>query len=185
MEFSNIVLGLFLLVLGRKLFWLFVSIVGFLFGMGFAGLVFPDQPQWIQVLFALGAGFLGALLAVFAQRVAFAFAGFYGGFYFALILSESFGSGANNIVICTFVGVIGAVVATLIMDWVIIVFSCLVGAGAVVGASGLGQGMSVIVFLLLVLTGAFVQTRLLPQAKPYDGSKGQKKRRGVKTALDS
>jgi len=169
MGFSNIVLGLVLLVLGRKLFWLFVSIAGFLFGMGFAGLVFPDQPQWVQVLFALGAGFLGALLAVLAQRVAFAFAGFYGFFYFALIVAESFGWGTNNIVICTFVGVIGAVVATLIMDWVIIVLSCLVGAGAVVGASGLGQGMRIIVFLLLVITGAFVQTKLLPQAKPKEG----------------
>ncbi len=165
MEFSHIILGLCLLVLGRKLFWLFVSIAGFLFGMGFAGLVFPDQPQWIQVLFALGAGFLGALLAVLAQRVAFAFAGFFGGFYFALILAEVFGLGANSIVICTVVGVIGAVVASLIIDWVIIVLSCLVGAGAVVGASGLGQGMRIIVFLLLVFMGAFVQTRLLPQAK--------------------
>ena len=134
MDFYNIVLGLILLVLGRKLFWLFVSIVGFLFGMGFSGLVLPDQQQWIQLLFALGAGFLGALLAVLAQRVAFAFAGFYGGFYFTLILGESFGSGANNLVICTVVGVIGAVAAFLIMDWVIIGLSCLVGAGAVVDA---------------------------------------------------
>jgi len=85
MELPGIVLGLVLLVFGQKLFWLFVSIVGFLFGMGFAGLVFPDQAQWVPILFALGAGFLGALLAVVAQRVAFAFAGFYGGFYLALI----------------------------------------------------------------------------------------------------
>ena len=65
MEFPGIVLGLVLLVVGRNLFWLFVSIVGFLFGMGFAGMIFPDQPQWIQVLFALGTGFLGALILIF------------------------------------------------------------------------------------------------------------------------
>jgi hypothetical protein len=64
--------------------------------MGFADLVFSDQPQWIHFLFALGAGFVGALLAVLAQRGAFAIAGFYGGFYFALILSESFGIGETT-----------------------------------------------------------------------------------------
>jgi hypothetical protein len=51
------------------------------------------------------------------------------------------------------------------MDWVIVGFSCLVGAGGVVGASGLGQGMQIIVLLLLVIAGTFVQTKLLPQAK--------------------
>ena len=165
MEFFNIIFGLILLVFGRKLFWLFVSIVGFLFGMGFAGLIFPDQPQWIQVLFALGTGFFGALLAVLAQRIAFAITGFYGGFYFALILAQSFGSGENSLVMCTVVGVIGAVFATLIMDWVIIVLSCLVGAGAIVEASGLGQEMRIMVFLLLVIIGASIQIRLLPHSR--------------------
>ncbi len=165
MGISSIILGVILLVFGRKLFWLFISIVGFLFGMGFAGLVFPDQPQWIQVLFALGAGFFGALLAVLAQRVAFVLAGFYGGFHLALILSQSFASGRNSIVLFAVVGVIGAVFATLIMDWVIIVLSCLLGAGTIVEASGLGQEMRVIVFLLLVITGAFIQIRLLPHSK--------------------
>ena len=166
MGISSIILGVMLLVFGRKLFWLFVSIVGFLFGMGFAGLVFPDHPPWIQLLFALGAGFLGAFFAVLLQRLAFAFAGFYGGFYLALILSHSFGIGGNNIASFTAFGVIGAVFATLIMDWAINVLSCLVGAGTVVEASGLGQELRVVVFLLLVITGAFIQIRLLPHSKP-------------------
>jgi hypothetical protein len=48
-------------------------------------LLLPDQAQWICFLVAVGAGFLGTLLAVLAQRVAFALAGFYGGAYLALI----------------------------------------------------------------------------------------------------
>jgi len=86
-------------------------------------------------------------------------------------VAEPFGLGVNNVVLCTFSGVIGAVVAALVMDWVIIALSCLVGAGAVVGASGLGQGMRIIVFLSLVIAGAFVQTKLLPQARQYDAGK--------------
>jgi hypothetical protein len=61
--------------------------------------------------------------------------------------------------------VIGAVIATLIMDWAIIVISSLVGAGAIVGALALGQSIRIIVFLALVAAGILVQARLLPQSK--------------------
>ena len=161
----NLVLGLILLVFGRKLFWLFVAIAGFLFGMQFGGLILPDQPHWIRLLIALGAGILGALLAVLAQRVAFALAGFYGGSYLALILAQSFGAGGRSILLFVLAGVIGAVVATLIMDWAIIVISSLVGAGAIVEALAQGQSISIIVFLALVAAGVLVQARLLRQYK--------------------
>ena len=161
----NIILGLILLVFGLKLFWLFVAIAGFLFGMQFGYLIFPNQPHWIVFLVGLGAGFLGAFLAVLAQRVAFALAGFYGGSYLALILAQSFGAGDSSIVLFIVAGVIGAVIAALIMDWAIIVLSSLVGAGAIVGALAPGQSIRVIVFLALVAAGIFVQARLLPQSK--------------------
>jgi Domain of unknown function (DUF4203) len=161
----NLFLGLILLVLGLKLFWLFVAIAGFLFGMQFGDLILPDQAHWIRLLIALGAGFLGALLAVLAQRVAFALAGFYGGSYLALILAQSFGAGGSSILLFVVAGVIGAVIATLIMDWAIIVISSLVGAGAMVEALALGQSIRIIVFMVLVVAGILVQARLLPQSK--------------------
>jgi hypothetical protein len=49
----HILLGLILLVFGLKLFWLFVAIAGFLFGMRFGDLILPDQPHWILFLVAL------------------------------------------------------------------------------------------------------------------------------------
>ena len=170
MNLSYIILGLILLLFGRRLFWLFVAIAGFLVGMRIAGVMLADQPQWLRVCVAIGAGLLGALLVVLAQRVAFALAGFYGGSYLALSGAQSFGAGGHSILVFVIGGVVGAVFAILIMDWAIIVLSCLVGAGAIVEALGLRQIISVIVFLVLVITGALVQSRLFPQSKERGAS---------------
>jgi hypothetical protein len=165
MPLFNLILGLTLLVFGRKLFWLFVAIAGFLFGIQFGSLLLLDHPQWVRLLVALGAGFLGALLGILAQRVAFALAGFYGGAYLALIAAQWFGPVGVSVPLFIVGGVVGAIIATLIMDWAIIVISSLVGAGAVVEASALGQRVSIIVFVVLATAGILVQARLLPRSK--------------------
>lgn len=161
MGFSSIIVGLILLVFGRKLFWLFIAIAGFLVGMALSSVVLADQPEWVLLLVALGAGLLGALLAVFAERVAFALAGFYAGSYLALIAAQSFGGDGNSILWFVFGGVIGGVFASLIMDWAIIVLSCLVGAGAIVQTLHLGQAEGFFVFVVLVIAGTFLQRRLM------------------------
>ena len=166
MGLSNIVLGLILLIFGRKLFWLFVGIGGFLLGMQFGGMVLPDQAQWVRVLISVGAGVLGALLAVLVQRVAFGLAGFYGGAYVALRLAGSLGAGGSGIIFFVVGGVLGVVFAILVMDWAIIVLSCLVGAGAIIEALNLGLTATMIIFLVLVIIGIGVQSRLMqPPAK--------------------
>jgi hypothetical protein len=165
MPLFNLILGLTLLVFGRKLFWLFVAIAGFLFGVQFGSLLLPDYPQWVRLSVALGAGFLGALLAILAQRVAFALAGFYGGAYLALIAAQSSGAVAVSVPLFIVGGIVGAIIAILIMDWAIIVISSLVGAGAVVEASALGQRVGIIVFVVLATAGILVQARLLPRSK--------------------
>lgn len=165
MEFYNILLGLILLVFGRKLFWLFVAIAGFLVGMEFTRVILADLPRWILVVVALGAGLVGALLVVMAERVAFALAGFLAGSYFAVILAHSLGATGNNILLFAVGGVIGAVFAALIMNRAIIFLSCLVGAAAVVKGLGLGQEMSSFVFVVLVILGALVQTRLMKRSR--------------------
>ena len=166
MELLKIILGLILLVFGRKLFWLFVAIAGFMVGMEFVAVILADQPPWIVLVLALGAGLLGALLAVFAQRVAFALAGFYAGAYLALILAQSFFPAGDRLVFFAVGGVIGGVFAALVVDQTIILLSCLVGAGAIVEALGMGKMVSIIVFVVLVATGAWVQARVMNRSAP-------------------
>jgi hypothetical protein len=161
----GVILGLVLLVFGRKLFWLFVAITGFLVGVALSSAFLPDQPKWIILCVGLGAGLLGALLAVFAERLAFALAGFYAGSYLALILSQSLDGGGNSIIWFVLGGVMGAVIASLIMDWAIIVLSCLVGAGAILQALQLGQTASLVIFAVLLTTGIVIQRKLMVRSQ--------------------
>jgi hypothetical protein len=161
MKFLMIVLGLIMLVFGRKLFWLFVAIVGFLVGMEFTKLLLADQPIWVQLLGGLVAGLLGALLAIFVQRIAFILAGFFAGAYFALLLAHPLGVAGASLILAVACGVIGAIVVALLMDWAIIVLSCLVGAGAIVSQLRLRDTNTAIIFFVLVIIGIFVQAKLM------------------------
>lgn len=165
MEFYSVLLGLILLILGRKLFWLFVAIAGFLVGLEFARVILADHARWVLILFGLGAGLVGALLAMLLERVAFALAGFFAGAYLALILGQSLGADRAGILFLAAGGVIGALIAAVIMDRAIILLSSLVGAGAVVEGLALGLRESWIVFVLLVIAGVLVQARLMNPAR--------------------
>lgn len=167
MEFYYFFAGLLLLLSGRKLFWLFVAVAGFLVGMEFAGMFLMHQANWIRLLTALGAGVAGALTALFAQRVAFAFAGFYAGAFLVMFLTGSFGVSFDPLPFFVVGGVASALIAVLLMDRAIMAISCLVGAGAIVQALGPGPGpvIRVILFILLVIAGVFAQTRFLTPSK--------------------
>ena len=167
MHFFNIILGLIMLIFGRKLFWLFVGIVGFLAGMKFAGMLFADQSPWMLILGGLAAGVIGALLAAFFQRLAFALGGFFGGAYFALIVAQPLGIAEHSMLLAVVGGGIGAIVAILLMDWAIIVISCLVGAGTIVPQLGFRQSKSAIIFVVLVIIGIFVQEKLMERTREH------------------
>jgi hypothetical protein len=91
MLIGRILAGALLLVLGRKLFWLFVAVVGFATGLMLATRFFQTQPEWLQLLIGIGFGLVGALLAYFFQEIAIAVAGFLAGGYIALSLTVSRG----------------------------------------------------------------------------------------------
>jgi len=165
MHFLKIALGLIVLILGRKIFWLSVAIVGFLVGMELTDMLLADQPTWVLLLGGLAAGLLGALLAVFAQRVAFGLAGFFAGAYLTLIVAQSLGAGGTSMILPIVGGVVGALVAVLLMDWAIIVLSCLVGAGTIVAQLQLSPKGSAIAFAVLVMIGILLQAKLMERSQ--------------------
>ena len=167
MEIYNLVFGVILLLFGRRLFWLLIGIVGFLFGMEITGLYFAGQPQWLQLLIGIGIGCLGALLAVVAQRVAFTVGGFFAGVFLALKVSQTVAMPENvaTLLLIFGVGVICAIVAALVMDQAITLLACLVGAGAIVVELHLGLAPSFAIFVLLTGAGFLIQEKLLPPPK--------------------
>ena len=76
----TILAGLALLTLGRRLFWLFVGLVGFAVGVALAA-QFVQGPEWQVLVIALAAGLVGILFALVLQQAALALAGFIAGAY--------------------------------------------------------------------------------------------------------
>ncbi len=161
MKILLIVTGIVMLILGRKLFWLFVAMAGFLAGLEFAAVLLPDQTLWVLLLVGITLGLVGLVVAILAQRVGFALAGFYGGAYLLFMAAQSYGIGADSIIPPLVGGVIGALVAILILDWALILLSSLAGAGAIVTGLGLEHTIGAVLFVLLAVAGAAVQRLLM------------------------
>lgn len=156
-----IVAGALLLVAGRKLFWLFIAITGFFVGVEVAADLFSNQPEWVTWVFAVGAGVIGAVLAMLFERVAFALAGLYAGGYLAMLMVDQLGLSLPDLGVFLVGGIIGAVLATLVMDWAIIILSSLVGAGLIVAALGLEALQAGVAAGAMAAAGIVIQAALM------------------------
>ena len=166
---ADFVAGALLLALGRKLFWLFVAIAGFYVGVEFVRVLLAGQPSWLMWVVGVGAGLIGALLAMLFQRVGFALGGFYAGGYAALIVAERFAPGAVGGATFVIGALVGALFAAWVMDWAIIVLSCLVGAALVVASLRLEGLASLLVYAVLVAIGIIAQVWLMSAARTASG----------------
>lgn len=159
-----IIIGLMLLLFGRRLFWLFVAFSGFMVGFQFSEMMIPYSSQWIQVTVALGVGIVGALVAILIQRMAFVLAGFFAGLYMVMLATHSFAH--SDIFAFWFIlgGVFGAVAGYVFIDWAIIALSAMIGAGlivnALIGVLRFSPAISMICFMILSVIGALVQMQL-------------------------
>ena len=164
----HITVGGILLLVGRRLFWLFVMIAGFLFGAALANDLLIEYPRWVVWITAALSGIIGALLAVFLQRLGFVIAGFYGGGYLAIILVQSFGWPISGTAVSIAGGFLGALFAAFALDWAIIVLSSLAGAGIIVAALELQPIMNLLAGAGLAGIGIVAQAAQLRhlQSKP-------------------
>ena len=170
MPLVNAILGLFLLLFGRPLYWAFVAIAGFLLAGRFAEIYFADYSAGVQLLIALAAGILGAVIAIIAQRVAFALAGAYAGGYLALGAFAPSTPDVQPIVWIVIGAVIGGIIAAIVMDWAIIGLSSLVGAWAIATSLPLGHVMAAIAFLVLLVIGVVFQSSQMDRYPNATGS---------------
>jgi hypothetical protein len=155
-------LGIVLLFFGRKLYWAFIAIAGFLIGMELANEYLADKDQWIRIAAAVGAGVLGAIIGMFLQRLAFAIGGFYAGAYLALRILNHFNIQGDPHVWELIGGVIGAIVAAVVMDWAIIIISSLAGSAAIFSVfPQMEPQMMDVLFLLVAAVGIIFQAQSL------------------------
>lgn len=157
----RIVVGIALLFLGRKAFWLFVGGVGFVLGMYLATQAIQSPRGWIVLVIALVAGLIGALLALVLQQIAVGLAAFVAGGYVAWNLVDMLGLAAPAAWEPWLVFVIGGVLFALLIgalfEWALIVLSSITGATLIVQSVGLEDGVQALVFAILVAAGIVVQ----------------------------
>src|SRR5512143_3113043 len=123
--------------MGRRLFWLFVAVVGFLSGVALGPRLFPEASQTLTLLVALGLGVLGAVLTLVFKRLAVGLAGFLIGGYIGLMLGGSLQLNVGSLPSWFFFlvgGIIGAVLVAALFDWALIILSAITGAALVVSA---------------------------------------------------
>jgi hypothetical protein len=156
----NMVFGLIVLTLGRKLFWLFVGLIGFAVGFHYGAAVWQLHSQLLLFGIATLAGIIGAVLAVFFQKIAVGLAGFAGGGYITLNLINLLGIRLVQLQWLPYLvgGVIGMLMLFFIFDWALIFISSLAGASMITQSLTLSPGLEFGLFLILVICGLVTQT---------------------------
>jgi len=154
----GVLIGVVVLFFGRKLFWLCVAAVGFAVGVEIAPLL-VNESSLLALLIALVFGVLGALLALFLQKVAIAVLGFLAGGKLATAIAASFfvHYAQYSTIIFVIGGVIGAILLLAVFGWALIVVSSFIGAYLIQSAIVLPPTGSTLVFIGLAVVGIFVQ----------------------------
>ena len=160
---ATLLLAVVLLFFGQRIYWLFVGIIGFFAGMNLATHWLTPQPEWLVLVIAVGAGLLGAVLAIFAQRLAVGLAGFFAGGHFALLLLPNLGYATSDrvaLVVFVLVGIVAAILAVALFDWALIILSALIGAALIANWAVDASNIRALVFLGLFVLGFAVQASM-------------------------
>jgi len=162
MNFAFIAAGVLLLILGRKLFWLFVALVGFLTGLTYIPSILPGQPDSVIFAISLIAGLFGALLAVLLQKFAVGLAGLAAGGYVAHYLLQmiTFDVGQYQWMAIAAGALIGAAMAGSMYDWALILLTSVSGAALITQNIPIGMPLSAVLFAGLTIFGIIAQARM-------------------------
>ena len=163
MQFSvslvGALIGAVILFFGRKLFWLCVAAVGFAAGIEIAPHLIHEPSPLLALTVALVLGLIGALLALFLQKIAIAVVGFLAGGKLAGAIAAAFfvQYAQHSTIIFLIGGILGAIFMLTLFDWALIVISSLIGAHLIQSAIVLPASGSTILFMGLAVVGILVQ----------------------------
>jgi len=160
-------IGIVILLFGRKLFWLCVAAVGFAAGVELAPHLVHEPSPLLALTVALVLGLIGALLALFLQKIAIAVLGFLAGGKLAGAIAAAFFVHYTQYSTIVFVagGVIGAILLLVLFDWALIVVSSLIGAHLSQSTIMVPPSGSTIVFIALTIIGILIQAASLRRSE--------------------
>ncbi len=148
-----------LLTLGRKLFWLFVGLVGFEAGNAIATRVLSGRSETAILLVAIIIGVLGAVLAIVLQKVVIGIAGFLAGGYLLMNFVDALKINSDPATLIAFIvgGIIGALLIAVLFDGALIILSSLVGATTLVNIVNLTGTIAFVLIVILFIVGVTIQ----------------------------
>jgi hypothetical protein len=158
----SVLVGLALLLFGRRLFWLFVAALGFALGLELAPYLSHNPPLWLSLLLSLGLGLIGALVAFLLQKLAIGIAGFLVGGRIALALAAAFLTNHAHYSTVTFIigGILGAILLLALFDWALIIFSSIEGARLIADAVHLPSSGTTVLVVVLAIFGILAQAMM-------------------------
>ena len=172
----SLVLGISLLFFGRRLFWLFVGVAGFIAGLTLAPEILSNQSELVILFIAIIFGIIGAFLAIFLEGLAILIAGFLAGGYLATTLVVSLGASVSaDPSISYIIGVIiGLLLVAVFCDWALIILYALVGAGIIMPFLPINESIHWVVFIVLVIVGIAVQASIWHRRYPVKRTWGRR-----------
>ena len=164
MIWFNLIIGLFLLFAGRRLFWLFMACIGFASGYYYAQHIWAIHSPVPLLILSVVVGAVGAIIVIFFQKAAIVVAGFACGGYITLVFFDQFVGTPAHMAWLLYVigGIIGAIVMWVVFDWALIILSALAGAGLVVQTIPFKPKVEIILFFLLFIGGVVFQAKTMP-----------------------
>jgi hypothetical protein len=177
---QGLLLGLMVLFYGRRSFWVFASVFGFVLGLSLATGFAATLPPWAEALLAIALGGAGAAVAFRAPRP---IAAIIGGLLLAA-LGFALAAGANlaewlRWVIAVAAGALGFYLFWRVLDWALIVATSLFGAGiAALSLStlfGFTRVLGALPFILLLVAGVMYQRRDQMQAAALKRARAESK----------
>ena len=157
-----IILGIVLLIFGRKLFWLFSGAIAFIFGVEFIPLFLHGQSQHVIWIIALVLSIIAVILAFVMQKIGLGVAGFMAGGYVAMSIVNELKVHIPWLPWVLFAagGIIGVMLTLVLFDWALILLSALSGAFLLVQVMGFSLHLTQILFVCLVAMGIVTQATI-------------------------
>lgn len=155
-----IVLGIILLMLGRKLFWLFAGGVAFIFGLKYASLFLGSYySSHSGLIFALVLAIVGIVLAFIMQKIGLTIAGCVAGGYVALNIVKELGikTGWMPWILFLIGAVLGVIFVSVLFNWSLIILSSLIGTFLIIETTSFSLPVTKVLFILLLIIGILTQ----------------------------
>jgi len=163
MNWLNGIIGILLLFIGRRLFWLFVACIGFVSGYHYAQQIWGIHSPALVLILSIAAGGLGAIIAIFFQKAAIVVAGFAAGGFIVLTLCDQFAGLPAQMVWLPYIigGIAGAIILFFVFDRALIFLSALTGATLIVQMAAFSPWVEITLFLALVIVGMVFQAKTM------------------------